>query len=56
MTTNVAKINRSSLYHAIASLRPINDARIARLDVLGSVMVPVLLVCVLNIIRLVFVE
>lgn len=52
MSIVTAKVNRSKLYHAIAAIGPVNDARITRLDVWGSVIVPVLLVGVLNLMRL----
>jgi len=52
MSTVTAKVNRSRLYHAITAIRPANDARGTQLDVWGSVIVPVLLVGVLNLMRL----
>jgi hypothetical protein len=51
MSIVTAKINRSKLYHTIATIRPVNDARNIQLDVWGSVIVPVLLVGVLNLMR-----
>ena len=55
MSIITAKVNRSKLYHTIATLRPANDARNVKLDVWGSVIVPVLLVGILNLMRLVLV-
>ncbi|MGD0252739.1 MAG: hypothetical protein ABSC01_08585 [Verrucomicrobiota bacterium] len=54
MSIVTAKVNRSELYHTIATVRPVNDARIIQLDVWGSVIIPVLFVSVLNLVRLVF--
>jgi hypothetical protein len=56
MSIVTAKMNRSKLYHTIATIRPANDARIIQLDVWGSVIVPVLFVSVLNLMRLIFVN
>jgi hypothetical protein len=55
MSIVTANVNRSELYHTIATVRPVNDARIIQLDVWGSVIVPVLFVSILNLMRLVFV-
>lgn len=55
MSIVTAKVNRSNFYHTIATTKPTNDARIAKLDVWGSVIVAVLLVGVLNFMRLVLV-
>jgi hypothetical protein len=55
MSIDTVKVNRSDLYHTIAKIRPANGAQIVQLDVWGSVIVPVLLVSVLNLMRLVFV-
>ena len=50
-----AKVNRSELYHTIATVKPVNDARIVHLDVWGSlVIIPVLFVIVLHIMRFIF--
>ena len=51
MSIVTAKVNRSKLYHTIATIRPVNDARNIQLDVWGSVIVPVLFVGVLNLMR-----
>jgi len=50
----VARVNRSDLYHSIAEVRVINEARVARLDLWGSVAVTFLLVGGLNLIRALF--
>jgi hypothetical protein len=50
-----AKVNRSNFYNTISTIRPLNNARIVRLDVWGSVIVAVLLVGVLNLMRFVLV-
>ncbi len=55
MNIDTAKVNRSELYHTIATIRPVNDSRIIQLDVWGSVIVPILFVSVLNLMRLIFV-
>jgi hypothetical protein len=55
MTTVVAKVNRSDLYHSIAKTEPINDTQEARFDAWGSVIVTVLLVCIVDLMRLVLV-
>ena len=55
MSTVTAKVNRSEFYHTIATIRPVNGARVAKLDVWGSVIVAVLLVGILNFMRLVLV-
>jgi hypothetical protein len=52
MSIFTAQVNRSKLYHTIAAIRPINDARINRLDLLGGVIVPFLCVAVVNLVRL----
>jgi hypothetical protein len=54
MTTTVAKVNRSDLYHSIAEIRVINEVRIARLDIWGSVIVTFLFVGGINLIRAIF--
>jgi len=53
MSFLTAKMNRSKLYHAISMTRPINIARINRLDFLGSLIVPFLCVAVVHIVRLI---
>ena len=55
MSIAPAKVNRSEFYHTIATVRRVNDARVVRLDVWGSVIVAVLLVGILNFMRLVLV-
>ena len=55
MHTILAKVNRSEFYNTIATIRPVNGARTAKLDVWGSVIVAVLLVGVLNLMRFVLV-
>jgi len=55
MSIDTARVNRSELYHTIATVRPVNGARIIKLDVWGSVIVPVLFVSILNLMRLVLV-
>ena len=55
MSIDTARVNRSELYHTIATVRPVNDERIIKLDVWGSVIVPVLFVSILNLMRLVLV-
>jgi hypothetical protein len=54
MSIVTARVNRSELYRTIATIRPVNNARIIQLDVWGSVLVPILFVCVLNFMRFVF--
>jgi len=49
-----AKVNRSEFYNTIATLRPANNARIAKLDMWGSVLVAILFVGVLNFMRCIF--
>ncbi len=55
MRTGTAKVNRSEFYQTIATIRPVNGARIAKLDIWGSVIVAVLLVGIVNFMRLVLV-
>jgi len=55
MSVVTGKVNRSKLYHNIATIRPADDARNVKLDVWGSLIVAVLLVGVLNFMRLVLV-
>jgi len=55
MTTVVGKVNRSGLYHSIATTEPVNDTREARFDEWGCVIVGVLLVCLVDLMRLVLV-
>lgn len=55
MTHFLAKVNRSEFYNTIATIRPLNGARTAKLDVWGSVIVAVLVVGILNFMRLVLV-
>ena len=55
MSIDTARVNRSELYHTIATVRPVNNARIIQLDVWGSVIVPLLLVGIVNFMRLVLV-
>jgi hypothetical protein len=52
MSIDTVKVNRSELYHTIATIRPANNARIVQLDVWGSVIVPVIFVSILNLMRL----
>ncbi len=51
MTTMVGRVHRSDLYHSIADIRVINEARVARRDLWGSVTVTFLLVGVMHLIR-----
>jgi hypothetical protein len=55
MSIVTANVNRSKLYHTIASIRPVNDARNIQIDVWGSVVVPVILVGIVNLMRYVLV-
>ncbi len=55
MSIVTVNVNRSELYRTIATIRPVNKARIIQLDVWGSVIVPVLLVGIVNLMRLVLV-
>ena len=55
MTMNVAKVNRSDLFHSIATTEPVNNTQEARFDVWGCVIVTVLLVCMVDLMRLVLV-
>jgi len=55
MSTVSAKVNRSEFYNTIATIRPVNGARSAKLDIWGSVIVAILLVGILNFMRFVLV-
>jgi len=55
MSSVTAKVNRSEFYNTIATTRPANGARSAKLDIWGSVIVAVLVVGILNFMRLVLV-
>jgi hypothetical protein len=55
MSTMTAKVNRSEFYNTIATIRPANGTRAAKLDIWGSVIVAVLLVGILNFMRFVLV-
>jgi hypothetical protein len=55
MSIVTAKVNRSEFYNTIATIRPANGARSAKLDIWGSVIVAVLLVGILNFMRFVLV-
>jgi len=55
MSTMTAKVNRSEFYNTIATIRPANGVRAAKLDIWGSVIVAVLLVGILNFMRFVLV-
>jgi len=55
MSILTAKVHRSEFYNTIATIRPANGARIAKLDIWGSVIVAVLLVGILNFMRFVLV-
>jgi len=56
MNRFTANVYRSELYNSIATIRPSNSARMIKLDVWGSVIVPFLFVSLLNLMRLVFVN
>jgi hypothetical protein len=55
MTSIVGKVNRSGFYHSIATTEPVNNAREAKCDEWGCVVVAVLLVCLVDLMRLVLV-
>jgi len=55
MSILTAKVNRSEFYNTIATIKPVNRAQTAKLDIWGSVVVAFLLVGILNLMRFVLV-
>jgi hypothetical protein len=52
MKTIVGKVRRSGVYYLMTKAGPVNDARSARLDIWGTVVVLVLLLVVVGLVRL----
>jgi len=55
MNSVTGKIHRSEFYNTIATIRPADGPRTAKLDIWGSVIVAILLVAILNFMRFVLV-
>ena len=53
MKTIVSKVNRSGIYYLMTTIAPINEARSARFDIWGAVIVVALLIGTAGLMRLI---